>query len=175
MDVAKLAGGGSLPYDAFKAVAALVGAIIFIVLLGRFTNLGSCREGYKNVAGTCWQTCEGGNAGAICREKCREGYKDEASRCYEVCRYKSSGLGICRDPCLPGYTERTAGLCWRDGTARTYSNSRPRKSYTPKSMIRKSYINPLGAIAGIVFTIVALMIGWVILKGVIASQTGMPM
>ena len=42
-------------------------------------------------------------------------------------------------------------------------------------MIRKSYINPLGAIAGIVFTIVALMIGWVILKGVIASQTGMPM
>ena len=165
-------GGGSLPYDAFKAVAALVGAIIFIVLLGKFTNLGKCKEGYTNVAGTCWQKCEGGNAGAICREKCKDGYKDIASRCYEVCKYKDSGLGLCREPCLPGHSEKTPGLCWQDGASRFYANTKPRKSYTPKSFVRKSYINTLGAIAAIVFTIVALMIVWVLVKAFIASQTG---
>lgn len=80
--------------------------------LGSINNI-SCREGYTNTGGVCYESCKDATeVGALCREKCREGYKEIAGICYKNCNGVDTGL-LCRENCRDGYKD-VAGVCWKE-------------------------------------------------------------
>ena len=182
--MSKAAAGLSL----VKYVAILAVAVAGFVYLGKTTNLGSCREGYKNVAGVCWGKCPDNTKDvlALCREKCRTGYKDTAgvcwfdkcppgqekqgARCYEPCpsNTKKVGCCLCREKCRSGFRE-VLGVCWK-GLRSYVPKTRPRKSdgkllsYVPRTTAKKSYVNKLGVIGAFIFPVLAILIGLKVLR-----------
>lgn len=96
-----------------KTLAGVVIGVVVLVLVGKLTNLAKCREGYKNVLGTCWASCPKNSVDvlALCRERCRSGYKDVAGVCWEKCNGVDVGA-LCRERCREGYKDK-AGVCWK--------------------------------------------------------------
>jgi hypothetical protein len=97
-----------------------------------------CRDGYKDEAGVCWERCGGDvDVGALCRKRCRDGYVDVGGVCWERCDGVNVGA-LCRERCRAGYTD-VGGVCWK-GLKSYTPKTLPKKSYFPSTYAKKSYV-----------------------------------
>jgi hypothetical protein len=106
-----------------RAIGGVMVVVVGVVAYQQFilNDTNECREGYDDVAGVCWQKCNGVDTGGLCRPRCRDGYTDVAGVCWR------------RRPSLRSYVPPT----------------RAKKSYVEPTRTKHSYVK--GDILGNLF------------------------